>query len=238
MRVLIIEDNDATAQQIELMLRARGFVTQVCDGGEEGIQLAKLYDFDAITVDLMLGDYPGVSAIRRIRAAGVRTPVVVVSHATRETAVDALNAGADDVLPKPFHIDELEARLHSVIRRARGHSEELISYGNTAIDIKSKRMLVNGRPVHLTGKQYLMLELLILRQGSTITPDAFMNHLYGGRDEPEANIVKVFLCKIRKILRAVGSDIVIETVWGQGNVLRPLVVVDEPTAVDIAEQAA
>jgi two-component system, cell cycle response regulator CtrA len=129
--------------------------------------------------------------------------------------------GADDYVTKPFHRDELVARIHAVVRRSKGHSQSVIRTGKLAVNLDAKTVEVDGARVHLTGKEYAMLELLSLRKGTTLTKEMFLNHLYGGMDEPELKIIDVFICKLRKKLSlACGGANYIETVWGRGYVLR------------------
>src|SRR5271163_3293280 len=187
MRVLLIEDDSATAQSIELMLKSENFNVYVTDLGEEGIDLGKLYDYDIILLDLNLPDMSGYEVLRSLRVTKIKTPILILSGmAGIEDKVKGLGHGADDYLTKPFHKDELD-----------------------------------GARVHLTGKEYQMLELLSLRKGTTLTKEMFLNHLYGGMDEPELKIIDVFVCKLRKKLaQATGGKHYIETVWGRGYVLR------------------
>jgi two-component system, cell cycle response regulator CtrA len=129
--------------------------------------------------------------------------------------------GADDYLTKPFHKDELVARIHAIVRRAKGHAQSVIHTGDLVVNLDTKTVEVEGERVHLTGKEYQMLELLSLRKGTTLTKEMFLNHLYGGIDEPELKIIDVFICKLRKKLAsATGGEHYIETVWGRGYVLR------------------
>jgi two-component system cell cycle response regulator CtrA len=138
-----------------------------------------------------------------------------------EDKVRGLGFGADDYMTKPFHKDELVARIHAIVRRAKGHAQSVISTGDLVVNLDTKTVEVGTQRVHLTGKEYQMLELLSLRKGTTLTKEMFLNHLYGGIDEPELKIIDVFICKLRKKLAmATGGDHYIETVWGRGYVLR------------------
>jgi two-component system cell cycle response regulator CtrA len=222
MRILLVEDDSATAQSIEMMLKGDGFNVYTTDLGEEGIDLGKLYDYDIIVLDLQLPDMSGFDVLKSLRLAKVQTPILVLSgNAIIEAKIKALGGGADDYMTKPFHKDELIARLHAVVRRSKGHAQSVITTGNLVVNLDSKTVEVDGSRVHLTGKEYQMLELLSLRKGATLTKEMFLNHLYGGMDEPEVKIIDVFICKLRKKLTSVckGEDH-IETVWGRGYVLR------------------
>lgn len=209
MRVLHIEDDAATAQSVELMMKSEGLNVYRAEDGEEGVDLASIYDYDLILLDLGLPDISGHEVLRRIRAARVKTPVMIVSgQSDVETKVRTLDAGADDYLVKPFHKDELVARSLSIIRRSKGHAAATIQVGPIAVNLDQKSVSVNDKPVALTGKEYLIIELLALRLGQTITKEMFLNHLYGGMDEPEIKIIDVFICKVRTKLRQaeVGQD--------------------------------
>ena len=222
MRVLLIEDDRATAQGIELMLKSEGFNIYVTDLGEEGVDLGKLYDYDIILLDLNLPDMPGFDVFKTLRVAKVDTPILILSgNADIDNKVRGLGSGADDYMTKPFHKEEMIARIHAVVRRSKGHSQSIIRTGDIAVNLDAKTVEVANQRVHLTGKEYQMLELLSLRKGTTLTKEMFLNHLYGGMDEPELKIIDVFICKLRKKLSAAtGGDNHIETVWGRGYVLR------------------
>jgi two-component system cell cycle response regulator CtrA len=221
MRVLLIEDDSATAQSIELMLKSESFNVYTTDLGEEGVDLGKLYDYDIILLDLNLPDMSGYEVLRSLRVAKVKTPILILSGlAGIEDKVKGLGFGADDYMTKPFHKDELIARVHAVVRRSKGHSQSVIQTGKLTVNLDTKTVEVDGQRVHLTGKEYQMLELLSLRKGTTLTKEMFLNHLYGGMDEPELKIIDVFICKLRKKLQAAAGQHYIETVWGRGYVLR------------------
>jgi two-component system, cell cycle response regulator CtrA len=222
MRVLLIEDESHTAQSIELMLRSEGIYVYTADRGEEGLDLAKLYDYDIIVLDLKLPDISGFEVLKALRVAKVRTSVLILSgNAAVEDTVKALDFGADDYMTKPFHKDELVARIQAVVRRSKGHSESIVTTGRLTVDLDNKRVEVDGALIHLTAKEYQMLELLSLRKGTTLSKEMFLNHLYGDTDEPEMKIIDVFICKLRKKLDAATHGInYIETIWGRGYALR------------------
>ncbi|MFN4281197.1 MAG: response regulator transcription factor CtrA [Alphaproteobacteria bacterium] len=222
MRVLLIEDDSATAKSVELMLKSEGFVVDCTDLGEDGLEIGKLYDYDLMLLDLMLPDIDGYEVLRRLRAARINTPVLILSGLTEpDKKIKGLGFGADDYLTKPFDKGELIARIHAIIRRSKGHSESVIRTGRLVVNLDARTVEVDSQPLHLTGKEYGILELLSLRKGTTLTKEMFLNHLYGGMDEPELKIIDVFICKLRKKLAtATSGDNYIETVWGRGYVLR------------------
>ena len=233
MRVLLVEDDTATAQGIEMMLRSEGYVCDTTDMGEDGLEIGKLYDYDIIILDLMLPDMDGYEVLRRLRAARVKTPILILSGLSGlDDKIKGLGVGADDYLTKPFDKRELVARIQAIVRRSKGHSDSVISTGKLTVNLDTRTVEVEGQPLHLTGKEYGILELLSLRKGTTLTKEMFLNHLYGGMDEPELKIIDVFVCKLRKKLaNATGGDNYIETVWGRGYVLRDPVSTDgaQPT---------
>ena len=222
MRILLVEDDPTTAKSIELMLTHANLNVYSTDLGEEGIDLAKLYDYDLILLDLGLPDMNGHEVLRQLRLARIETPILILSGADdTENKIKGFGFGADDYLTKPFHREELVARIHAIIRRSKGHSQSIIKTGKISVNLDAKTVEVDSKTVHLTGKEYQMLELLSLRKGTTLTKEMFLNHLYGGMDEPELKIIDVFICKLRKKLsQATDGENYIETVWGRGYVLR------------------
>ena len=222
MRVLLVEDDSATAASIELMLRSESFICDTTDLGEDGLEIGKLYDYDIIVLDLMLPDIDGYEVLRRLRAARVDTPILILSGLGElDNKLKGLGFGADDYLTKPFDKRELIARIQAIVRRSKGHSDSVIRTGKLAVNLDARAVEVEGRKLHLTGKEYGIIELLSLRKGTTLTKEMFLNHLYGGVDEPELKIIDVFVCKLRKKLAtATNGENYIETVWGRGYVLR------------------
>jgi two-component system cell cycle response regulator CtrA len=221
MRVLLVEDDTIVARGVSLALKAASMIVDISDTGEEALELARLYDYDIIVLDLMLPDMEGYEVVRRLRAARIETPVLILSGLTRPQAkVRGFGMGADDYITKPFDQQELVARIQAIVRRAKGFSQPTLSIGPLTLNLGSREVLVEGRNVHLTGKEYAVLELLTLRKGVVLTKEAFLNHLYGGMDEPEVKIIDVFICKLRKKLAQAGASDLIGTVWGRGYVLR------------------
>jgi two-component system, cell cycle response regulator CtrA len=213
MRVLLVEDDAATAASIELMLRKENFICDTTDLGEDGLEIGKLYDYDIIILDLLLPDIDGYEVLRRLRAARVKTPILILSGLVElDHKIKGLGFGADDFLI---------ARIQAIVRRSKGHPESTIRTGKLLVNLDSRVVSVDQNPLHLTAKEYGILELLSLRKGTTLTKEMFLNHLYGGMDEPELKIIDVFVCKLRKKLaQATGGEHYIETVWGRGYVLR------------------
>jgi two-component system, cell cycle response regulator CtrA len=228
MQVLLIEDDCAAARSIELMLKSERFNVHTTDLGEEGIDLGKLYDYDIILLDLNLPDMSGFEVVRTLRVSKVRTPILILSGLARiEDKCKGLGFGADDYMTKPFHKDELIARIQAIVRRSQGYAQSVIQIGDLVLNLDSKTVEVNGARLHLTVKEYQMLELLCLHKDRPVTKEMSLNHIYGGMDEPEAKIIDVFICKLRKKLANVSmGQNYIETMWGRGYVLR------EPTEIE------
>jgi two-component system cell cycle response regulator CtrA len=222
MRALLVEDDRTTAQSIELILKAEKIVVDTTELGEDGLEIVRIYDYDIILLDLMLPDIDGYEVLRRLRDAKVETPILILSGLSElNHKIKGLGFGADDYLTKPFDRRELVARIRAIVRRSKGHSTSVIETGALSVDMTARTAAISGKPVHLTGKEFGVLELLALRKGTTLTKEMFLNHLYGGIDEPELKIIDVFICKLRKKLSSAnGGENYIATVWGRGYVLR------------------
>lgn len=238
MRILLIEDDSATAKSLNALLKTEGFICDTTDLGEDGLEIGKLYEYDLIILDLMLPDMDGFEVLRRLRASHIKTPILVLSGLSDiNDKVKGFGFGADDYLTKPFSKVELIARIHAVVRRSRGHSDSLIKTGRLTVNLQNRIATVDGAALSLTGKEYAILELLSLRKGCTLTKEMFLNHLYGGMDEPELKIIDVFICKLRrKLAKAMGHDNCIETVWGRGYVLRDQTDEEANTLADMPTQ--
>jgi two-component system cell cycle response regulator CtrA len=221
MRVLLVEDELTAARGVSIMLKAAGAVVDHSETGEEAIELARHYEYDIVLLDIALPDIDGYEVVRRLRSMRDDTPVLVLSGLTRpQVKVRVLGLGADDFINKPFDKAELLARMQAVVRRSKGFSQPTLRMGPVELNLDSRDVWVDGRQVHLTGKEYSILELLVLRKGMVLTKEAFLNHLYGGMDEPEVKIIDVFICKLRKKLAQAGADGMIGTVWGRGYMVR------------------
>jgi two-component system cell cycle response regulator CtrA len=227
MRVLLIEDDPTTSKTVEIMLSHAGMAVYTTDLGEEGMDLAKLYDYDIILLNLDLPDMEGHEVLRQLRLADVTTPIMILTgRDDTENKLKAFGFGADDYLTKPFHREELIARILAIVRRSRGHAQSVITTGDITVGIDNRTVTVNGHTAHLTGKEYQMLELLSLRKGTVLTKEMFLTHLYGERDQPELKIIDVFICKLRKKLAEAGAADHIETVWGRGYRLADVTMAD------------
>ncbi|MBQ9738293.1 MAG: response regulator transcription factor [Alphaproteobacteria bacterium] len=224
MRVLLIEDDKTIGQNIAMVLNKEGMVVDTSYLGEDGLEMAKLYEYDIIIVDLMLPGIDGYDVVRSLRAARNNTPIMILSGLSgSDKKVKGLGFGADDYLTKPFDRSELIARVNALVRRSKGLADPIVRTGAMEINLNSKIVTIDGKVLHLTSKEYALVELLGMRKGTTINKEQFLNHLYGGMDEPEMKIIDVFLCKIRrKIEKLSGGEEYIETVWGRGYILKDL----------------
>jgi two-component system cell cycle response regulator CtrA len=239
MKVLFVEDDMGTAKMVQAFLCAENIICDISESGEEALQIGKVYDYDVIILDLNLPDISGQELLHKFRNLSIKTPILILSglQAVQEK-VKTLGFGADDYMTKPFVSEELVVRLRALARRAEGHSSSIIRVGDIELNLDTQAIEVKGVPLELTGKEYQILEFLLVRKGATVTKNNFLNRLYNSMDEPEEKIIDVFMCKIRKKLQEIlgpsGKEY-IETIWGRGYVLR------EPTrynVVPVRPQAA
>lgn len=232
MRVLMIDDNCFFTQSVELLMKDAGVNFTSADGGDEGIDLLKNYDFDLVLLDVNMPDMDGFQVIRAMRDSKINVPVMFLSADNgSETKVKAFSAGADDYVTKPFNGPELVARAKAIVRRAKGHSRSVVEIGELVIDLDTKTARVGDKLVPLTGKEYSVLEMLAIHKDTTITKEMFLNHMYGGMDEPDDKIIDVFVCKVRKkLMVASGGVNYVETVWGRGYLLRQETAIDRVKA--------
>ncbi len=222
MRVLLIEDDQVTARSIEIILAHEGITCDVVELGENGVEIGRIYDYDLIILDLMLPDIDGYEVLMRLRTARVRTPILILSGLTAaDQKIKGLSFGADDYLTKPFNAEELVMRIQAIVRRSKGHFGSVFRFDKVCINLDTRGVEVNGKPVHLTNKEYAILELLAIRQGTVLTKEMLLSHLYNGNEQPDTKIIDVFVCKLRKKLgEAAGGVNYIETVWGRGYMLK------------------
>ncbi|MDC0865049.1 response regulator transcription factor [Rickettsiaceae bacterium] len=222
MRVLLIEDDSSTARSIELALAAEGIICDTAEVGVGGVEISKICDYDIILLDIMLPDIDGYEVLLRLRSAKIKTPILILSGLSAvDQKIKGLGFGADDYMTKPFNRGELVARIQAIVRRSKGHSESVVRFDKIAVNLDTRTVEVDGTHVHLTNKEYAILELLAMRKGTVLTKEMFLNHLYSSMDEPEIKIIDVFVCKLRKKLSdASGGTNYIETVWGRGYMLK------------------
>lgn len=221
MRILLTQNQVASTNVVRTALIHAGMNVDVAASGGEVIEYAQTYEYDLVILELKLRDIDGVAILRKLRANQNTVPVLVLSGNTAaDVRVRALTAGADDCLASPYDTAELIGRVQAIVRRSRGFCQPALTAGNVTLDLGSREVCVDGAVVHLTGKEFATLELMMLRQGAVQSKEAFLDHLYGGMDEPNAKIIDVFICKLRKKLAEAGADRLITTVWGHGYMLR------------------
>ncbi|MDR1233903.1 MAG: response regulator transcription factor [Holosporales bacterium] len=222
MRLLIVEDEVNIARRIESACVSDGLLCHLVETGTEALGMLKFYDYEAVILDLGLPDIDGIEILSRIRSIKNMTPIIILSGlSSTEDKVKCLTLGADDYLTKPFSKIELLARIYAIIRRTSGHSSSVINIGPMEIDLKQRCVKIYGNEMPLTSKEYSILELMALKKGAVLPKETFLNHIYGGMDEPELKIIDVFVCKLRKkIADLTGGLNFIETIWGRGYTLR------------------
>jgi two-component system OmpR family response regulator len=219
MRILLVEDEPDIARQLKAALADAGYVVDHAPDGEEAQFLGETEPYDAIVLDLGLPKVDGVSVLERWRRAGLATPVLILTaRAGWSDKVSGFDAGADDYLTKPFHTEELLARLRALLRRAAGHAQPQLSCGDLFLDPKAARASVNGEPLRLTSLEYRLLHYLIMHQNRVISRTELVEHLYDQDFDRDSNTIEVFIGRLRK---KVGSDR-IETVRGLGYRLMPV----------------
>lgn len=222
MRLLIVEDEKGVAKRVQAACVSGGVNCHKAETGAEALQMLKVYDYEIIILDLMLPDLDGFEILSRIRTIKNTTPILVLSGlSATDDKVKCLTMGADDYLTKPFSKTELMARISAIVRRTSGHSSSVITVGPLEVNVKKRSVKIFGREMSLTSKEYAILELLVLKKGSILAKETFLNHIYGGMDEPEIKIVDVFVCKLRKKMSDMSGGLnFIETVWGRGYTIR------------------
>jgi two-component system, cell cycle response regulator CtrA len=221
MKVLLIEDEIVTSRGIDLTLRTEDIYADIAACGEDGIDFARHFDYDAVILDLDLPDMSGFEVLRTLRRAGIDVPVMILAgSAAVDSKVKALNAGADDYMTKPFSSEELVGRLRALVRRSKGYSDSRISFGPMTLDLVAKTVEAGGNRVRLSGKEYQILELLSLRRGVAVSKETLINHIYSDGEGPDSPTIGLFMCRLRKKLAAAsGGQHYIQTVRDQGYLM-------------------
>jgi two-component system cell cycle response regulator CtrA len=221
MRILLVDNSSKLSLDVAVALKGRGIVFDHVRGGEDALDFARSYEYDAVLLETNLSGVDGLEVLRRMRASGNTTPVMMLSDDNSpKNKTKAFTLGADDIVTAPFDAEEFTARMNAVVRRARGFSQPVLTAGPVRLNLDSREVCVGDKRLHLTVKEYSILELMFLRKGIVLRKEVFLNHLYGGMDEPEIKIIDVLICKLRKKLAKVDADNLIRTVWGQGYMLR------------------
>ena len=223
MKILIVEDDENLAKSISITFKKMQMQSDIAVTGEFALEYLEAYSYDLILLDVILPDISGFDLLKTIRKNGIETPVLVLSSLNDyDNKIEGLNKGADDYLTKPFNRDELIARVHAIVRRAKGYAHSSIKIGDLEIHLDAKQALHGNKPIPLTSKEYSVLEILALKKGKPVSKEHLLDQLYGGMSEPEPKIIDVFVCKLRnKIEKATGKNY-IKTIWGQGYLINEL----------------
>ena len=207
MRVLVIEDETSIAAEIAATLTSAGYVAEVVHDGEEGWFRAETEDYDALVLDLGLPRLDGISVVKNLRAAGILTPILILTaRGSWMERVEGIDAGADDYLPKPFHHEELLARLGAIIRRSAGHASPVVEAGSLRIDTRRATVTLDGKPVSLSSLEYRALRYLLHNKGRPVSQGDLAEHVYGSECEPDSNAVEVLVGRLRK---KIGPELIV-----------------------------
>lgn len=217
MRVLVIEDENRLRELLVERLKQEGFAVDACADGEEGAFYAIEYPVDLAIVDLGLPGRSGLDVIRALRAAEKRYPVLILTARDRwEDKVEGLESGADDYVPKPFHMEELVARIHALMRRAGGHARPEVSFGPLTLNLSSQQVSLHGETLSLTSFEYRLLEYFVMHPDQVVSKMELNEHLYDEDADPDSNVIEVLLGRLRRKIDPEGEWKPIETLRGRG----------------------
>lgn len=217
MRLLVVEDQRHLREQLKVELRRAGFAVDAAANGLEGLSLGRLNPYDLAVIDLGLPGMGGVELIKTLRAEGMSLPILILTARDDwQDKVTGLESGADDYLTKPFHMEELKARLQALLRRSGGQTSPVLRFGALTIDTAAKTVTLDEGPVELTSYEYNTLEYLVHRRGEVISKAEFTDHLYQQDFDRDSNVIEVFIGRLRKKLDPTGNLKLIQTVRGQG----------------------
>jgi len=217
MRVLVVEDELRLREELAARLRQEGFVVDQAADGEEGLYLGREYPIDVGVVDLGLPKLSGIDLIRQLRSEGKAFPILILTARDRwQDKVEGLEAGGDDYLVKPFHMEELLARLKALMRRSAGWTQSELVFDTLHIDIGTQQVTVDERSVELTAYEYRVLEYLVLRAGQVVSKSELTEHIYDQDFDRDSNVIEVFIGRLRRKLDPEGKLNVIETLRGRG----------------------
>ncbi len=222
MRLLVVEDEQAIRAQLREFLTKQGYAVDDAGDGKVGLYYAVEYDYDLAIIDIGLPEISGIELIKQARAKGKQYPVLILTaRGNWQDKVEGLEAGADDYLVKPFHNEELRARVNALIRRASGHASPKLEFGPIVIDTAAKSVTLNAQHVELTSYEYNTLEYLAVHAGEAISKTVLTEHLYQQDFERDSNVIEVFIGRLRKKLDPDGSMQLITTLRGRGYRFNP-----------------
>jgi two-component system response regulator PhoP len=217
MRILVVEDEKILCQQIQRFFTDKGFAVDTANNGSDGYYLAKEYPIDVAIFDVGLPDFSGIELIKRLRQQNINIPILLLTARSRwQDKVEGLESGADDYLPKPFHYEELEARINALIRRSTGNAQPILTHANIKIDTLAQDVWVDGVLVDLTAFEYKVLEYLMFRKGEVISKTVLTEHIYAEDFDRDSNVIEVFIGRLRKKIDPLGITKPIETLRGRG----------------------
>jgi two-component system response regulator PhoP len=222
MRILVVEDEQKLCEQIQLFLADKGFAVDKAHNGRDGFFMGKEYPIDAAIIDIGLPDFSGIELIQRLRKNKVTVPILILTARSRwQEKVEGLEAGADDYLVKPFHYEELLARINALLRRSVGQAHPVLTHGNIELDTVAQEVTVSGAKLELTAYEYKVLEYLMFRKGELISKSVLTQHIYDEDFDRDSNVIEVFIGRLRKKLDPDGTRKPIETLRGRGYRIPP-----------------
>jgi two-component system response regulator PhoP len=223
MRILLVEDDPRLVETLGRQLREAGFAVDISTDGVEGLYAGEEFPLDLAIIDLGLPELPGLEVIRKLRSRGRDFPILVLTARSEwQDKVAGLEAGADDYLTKPFHVEELLARISALLRRAGGHARPQVELGPITVDLNSQRVYRDGAEIELTTYEYKVLNYLVMHPGEVVTKTDLSEHIYEEDADRDSNVIEVFVGRLRRKLDPDGSLNPIETLRGRGYRLAPL----------------
>jgi two-component system response regulator PhoP len=220
MRILIVEDEVKLCEQIHDFFADKGFAVDTANTGVDGYYMGKEYPVDAAVIDIGLPDFSGIELIKRLRKDKIRIPILILTARSRwQEKVEGLEAGADDYLVKPFHYEELLARVNALIRRSAGQAHPVLIHDNIELDTVAQEVKVSGVALELTAYEYKVLEYLMFRKGEVVSKSVLTAHIYDEDYERDSNVLEVFIGRLRKKLDPDGTRKPIETLRGRGYLI-------------------
>jgi two-component system, OmpR family, response regulator PhoP len=217
MRILVVEDELILCKQIHNYLESKGFAVDTANTGQDGYFMGKEYPLDAAVIDIGLPDFSGIELIKRLRKDKLKFPILILTARSRwQEKVEGLEAGADDYLVKPFHYEELLARINALIRRSAGQAQPVLNHDNIELNTVTQEVFVSGDRLELTAYEYKVLEFLMFRKGELISKSVLTEHIYDEEFDRDSNVIEVFIGRLRKKLDPDGTRKPIETLRGRG----------------------
>jgi len=220
MRILVVEDEVKLCEQIQQFFADKGFAVDTANTGSDGYYMGREYPIDAAIIDIGLPDFSGIELIKRLRKDKITVPILILTARSRwQEKVEGLEAGADDYLVKPFHYEELLARINALIRRSAGLAHPVLTHDNIELDTVAQEVSVSGVKLELTAYEYKVLEYLMFRKGEVISKSVLTAHIYDEDFERDSNVLEVFIGRLRKKLDPDGTRKPIETLRGRGYII-------------------